>query len=73
MIIRLVKFSLQGSVCFSIRLIYNARARTCMHLFSNLHVPHAPNSAPVNVYKCAVSCLPKVDHVINQCKRPISR
>ena len=65
MIIRLVNFSLKRRVCFSIRLIYNARACKCMHLFSNLRVPHAPNSALVNVYKCPVSCLSKVDHVIN--------
>ena len=42
-----------------------------MHLFSNLQVPHAPNSARVNNYKYPVSCLPKVDHVINQGKRPL--
>ena len=65
MIIRLVNFSLKRRVCFSIRLIYNARACKCMHLFSSLHVPHVPDSARANVYKCAVSFLPKVDHVIN--------
>ena len=65
MIICLVKFSLTRRVCFSIPLIYNARVSTCMHLFSNLHVPHAPNSARVNVYKCPVSSLLKVDHMIN--------
>ena len=73
MIIRLVNFSIKIRVCFSIRFIYNAQASNCTHLFSNLHVPHAPNSARVNVYNCPVSFLPKVDHLINQCKRPIFR
>ena len=32
MIICLVNLSINSRVCFSIRLIYSARARTCMHL-----------------------------------------